>query len=159
MPTKVILADDHRMFREMLLSVLAHKGENYVVMAEAATGKDTLDLLGHYLPDLLLLDYKMPGVSRLSAFCRQVAHRSHTTRILIVSACAEEEVVLEAIIGGAQGYILKDASVAEILSAIATIQRGEPWVDPRLPASVFQAFQRGERPGSGSTLRAWQKYG
>lgn len=140
MPTKIILADDHRMFREMLLHVLAYKGENCVVMAEAANGTETLDLLGRYLPDLLLLDYKMPGLSRLSVFCKEAVRRSPDTRIIVLSGYSDEDIVLEAALGGAKGYVVKGASVADLLSAIKVVQMGGLWVDPNLSPSAFHAF-------------------
>jgi DNA-binding NarL/FixJ family response regulator len=83
----------------------------------------------------------------LSVFCKEVARRSPTTRILILSGYAEEEMALEAALGGAQGYILKGSSIADLLSAIATIHAGGTWVDPHLPSQVFHTFlhQRGKR--------------
>ena len=140
MPTRIILADDHCMFREMLLNVLAFKGENYVVMAQAANGTETLDLLSRYLPDLLLLDYKMPGVGRLSVFCKKAIRRSPGTRIIVLSGYSDDEIILEAALGGAKGYIVKGASVADLLGAIKVVQMGGLWVDPSLPPSAFHVF-------------------
>jgi len=140
MPTKIILADDHSMFREMLLHVLTFRGDRYVIMAEAADGEDTLRLVSGYRPDILLLDYKMPGVRRLSTFCKEVVRRSPTTRILVLSGYSEEGIALEAGLGGAKGYVVKGASVASLLNAIATVQMGGIWVDPSLPPTVFHAF-------------------
>jgi DNA-binding NarL/FixJ family response regulator len=153
MPTKIILADDHRMFREMLLSVLAHKGENCVVMAEAATGKDTLDLLGRYLPDLLLLDYKMPDIGRLSVFCREALGRSPHTRIVVLSGYSDPEIVMEAALGGAKGYVVKGASIADLLGALKVVAMGGFWVDPGLPPASFRAFLEQRKNHSGKIDR------
>jgi DNA-binding NarL/FixJ family response regulator len=145
MLTKIILADDHCMFREMLLNVLAYRGENCVVMAEAANATETLDLLGRYLPDLLLLDYKMPGLGRLSVFCKEAIRCSPQTRIIVLSGYSNEEIVVEAALGGAKGYIVKGASVADLLNAIKVVQMGGLWVDPNLSPSAFHAFlERGK---------------
>jgi DNA-binding NarL/FixJ family response regulator len=140
MATKIILADDHRMFREMLLSLLTYKGENCVVMAEASNGNETLELLDRYLPDLLLLDYKMPGLDRLSVFCRKALSRSPHTRIIVLSGYSDDETVLEAALGGAKGYVVKGASVSDLLGAIKIVGLGGFWIDPSLPPSAFRLF-------------------
>jgi len=137
---RILIADDHSLFREMLGEVLAHKRQNYEIIGESADGAETLDLVARHLPNLLLLDYNMPGVVPLSTFCKEVAQRSSATRILIVSGYAEEKVALEAAVGGAHGYILKGASIADLLNAIATIQAGGVWVDPHLPPQAFRTF-------------------
>jgi DNA-binding NarL/FixJ family response regulator len=87
----------------------------------------------------------MPGLGRLSTFCKEVTQRSPATRILIVSGYTEEEVALEAAVGGAQGYIWKGASITDLLSALTTIHAGGVWADPHLPPQVFDTFlhQRG----------------
>jgi DNA-binding NarL/FixJ family response regulator len=140
LPTKIVVADDHSMFREMLLHVLTYRGDKCVVMAEAADGGDALSLVSRYSPDILLLDYKMPGIGRLPDFCKEVTRRSVATRILVLSGYTEEEIALEAALGGAKGYIVKGASIDNLLDAIAAVQMGGVWVDPALPPRVFNAF-------------------
>jgi two-component system, NarL family, response regulator DegU len=140
MPTKIVVADDHSMFREMLLHILTYRGDKCVVMAEAADGGDALALVARYAPDILLLDYKMPGIGRLADFCKEVARRSATTRILVLSGYSEEEIALEAAMGGAKGYIVKGASIDNLLDAIAAVQMGGVWIDPSLPPRIFNAF-------------------
>jgi DNA-binding NarL/FixJ family response regulator len=137
---RILIADDHSLFREMLGEILPRKQQNYQVIGEAADGAETLKLVARHHPDLLLLDYNMPGVIRLSTFCREVVQRSSATRILIVSGYAEEKVALEAAVGGAQGYLLKGAPIADLLSAITTILAGGVWVDPHLPPQAFRTF-------------------
>ncbi len=140
MPTKIVVADDHSMFREMLLHILTYRGDKCVVMAEAADGGDALSLVARYAPDILLLDYKMPGIGRLPDFCKEVSRRSANTRVLVLSGYSEEEIALEAALGGAKGYVVKGASVENLLDAIAAVQMGGVWVDPSLPPRVFNAF-------------------
>jgi DNA-binding NarL/FixJ family response regulator len=140
LPTKIVVADDHSMFREMLLHILTYRGDKCVVMAEAADGGDALALVSRYAPDILLLDYKMPGIGRLADFCKEVARRSAQTRILVLSGYSEEEIALEAAMGGAKGYVVKGASVDNLLDAIAAVQMGGVWVDPSLPPRIFHAF-------------------
>ncbi len=152
MAIPIVLADDHTLFREMLREVLPRKDKAYAITGEAADGAETLKLVTHHHPDLLLLDYKMPDLGRLSVFCKEVKRRSPTTRILILSGYAEEEIALEAAVGGAQGYILKGTPIADLLTAIATIHEGGIWVDPHLPPHVFHTFLRHEGGGKSRKL-------
>ena len=147
---RILLADDHSLFREMLTEVLRRQTETYTVIGEARDGAEALALVASHQPDLLLLDYKMPHVGRLSTFCQDVIQRSPSTRILIVSGYVAERIALEAAIGGARGYILKGASIADLLSAITTIQAGGVWVDPQLPKQIFHTFlnQGGKATGN-----------
>jgi len=137
---RILLADDHTLFRQMLREVLLSRDKNCVIVGEAADGDEALSLVARYLPDLLLLDYKMPGIGRLSAFCQEVTRQSLATRILVASGYEEEEIAREAAVGGAYGYILKGAPITALLSAITTVQAGGIWVDPHLPRGVFHAF-------------------
>lgn len=141
MPTKVLLADDHTMFRETLRNILFFKGGgDYVIVAEASNGEDTLTQVARYHPDILILDFGIPDLGRLSNFCQEVAHRSHTTRILILTGYSERGIAVEAALGGAKAYVVKGSSVEDLLDAVATIKAGGIWVDPKLPREVFQSF-------------------
>jgi DNA-binding NarL/FixJ family response regulator len=146
-PVRLLLADDHIMFINMLRDVLSRK-EGYVIVGEATDGLTTLNQTARYHPDLLLLDCVMPGIDRLCTFCEKITRLSPSTRILIVSGHAEEEVGLEAAVGGAQGYILKAAPLPDLFSAIRTICAGGVWIDPHLPPQVFHAFLRHRKMGA-----------
>jgi two-component system NarL family response regulator len=137
---QILLADDHTLFREMLAEVLTRKAPGYTIIGEAVDGDEALELVARHRPDLLLLDYDMPGVGRLSDFCQAVAHHHPATRTLIVSGHAKEQIALEAAIGGAHGYVLKGAPITNLLDAITTVHTGGVWVDPHLPPQVFRAF-------------------
>ena len=152
MPIPIVLADDHTLFREMLREVLPSKDKAYAVIGEAADGAETLKLVTLHHPDLLLLDYKMPDLGRLSTFCMEVKRQSPTTRILILSGYMEDEIALEAAVGGAQGYILKGTPIGDLLTAIATIHEGGIWVDPHLPPHVFHTFICHEGGGKSPNL-------
>jgi two-component system response regulator NreC len=147
MPVRLLLADDHVMFINMLRDVLSRK-EGYIIVGDATDASTILNLTARHHPDLLLLDYKMPGIDRLCTFCEKLTRYSPSTRILIVSGYAEEEVGLEAAVGGAQGYILKAAPLPDLFSAIRTICAGGVWIDPHLPPPVFYAFLRHRKAGA-----------
>ena len=153
MSIRILIADDHALFREMLHATLTNKGKDYDVVGQAADGEQTLNLVTRHHPDLLLLDYKMPGLHGLSAFCQEVARRSSTTRILLLSGFREEEIGMEAAIGGARGYLLKGAPIADLLAAIDIIHKGGIWVDSYLPRYVFNTFLRHGRYGAKNLIK------
>jgi DNA-binding NarL/FixJ family response regulator len=124
----------------MLVEILRRKSETFSVVWEARDGAEALALVALHQPDLLLLDYEMPSVGRLSNFCQEVVDKSSATRILLVSGYAGEKIALEAAVGGVLGYVLKGASITDLLQAITTVQEGGIWIDPRLPPPVFRAF-------------------
>ena len=118
-----------------------------MVVGEAADGTQALTLLACRQPDIVLLDYQMPGVGRLSTFCQELKHRTPVIRILVVSGFDTEDAVLEAAIGGVHGYFLKGSPFRELRDDIATVQRGGLWADPLLPPPVFQVFLCRARDG------------
>ena len=140
MPVSILIADDHTLFREMLRQTLNGKGGEYAVIGDAADGDQTLNLVTRHRPDLLLLDYRMPGLARFSTFCREVGRRSPSTRTVLVTGFREEEIAIEAAVGGVRGYLLKGAPISELITAMGVVHAGGIWVDANLPRQVFQTF-------------------
>ena len=144
MSTRIVIADDHAMFRELLRDQLLYGGD-YKIVGSAKDGDETLILVARDKPDLLLLDYKMPGLDRLFTFCGRVAQKSPNTRIILLTGYADEKVALESAMAGVRGYLLKGSSVANAMNAITAVSRGGIWVDPALPLPIRDAFlHRGE---------------
>lgn len=141
MAVRIVIADDHSQFRETVRNLLSFKfkGE-YVVIAETANGQETLNLIPPHDPDILLLDYHLPGLGRLSDFCNELSRRSPSTKILILSGSAEEEFAREAGLAGAKGYVVKGASAADLGKALTAVQAGGIWIDPCLPIEVTGSF-------------------
>src|SRR5205809_3417125 len=139
-PIRILLADDHFMFRETLREALRHKADAYTIVGEAADGAEILALLTRYQPDLLLLDYKMPGLGRLSTFGQEVARCSPATRTLLVSGYAEESIALEAAVGGMRGYIVMAPPVALLFTTIPFLRLSVLLGDPCLIAPVHFGF-------------------
>ena len=140
MAIRILIADDHALFREMLRQMLSSKGDMYRIVGETGDGHGALNLLTRCRPDLLLLNYRMPGVSRLSTFCREVSRRSPRTRMLLLTGFREEGIAVDAAVGGIRGYVLKGAPVADLLNAISIIHQGGIWVDSHLPRHLVQSF-------------------
>jgi DNA-binding NarL/FixJ family response regulator len=147
MSIRIIVADDQALFREILSEVLTRRDNTYELVGEAESGDEALVLANRHQPDILLLDYRMPGLGRLSAFCNRIGRQSPATRVILLTGFAEEKIALEAALGRVRGYVLKGATIADLLAAISTVQEGGLWIDAHLPQDVFRAFlqRRGKR--------------
>ena len=149
MPIRVLVADDHAIVRTGIRHVLESE-PGFVVVAEASTGAEALELAASYRPDVAVLDISMPGGSglRVAAELRQ---RSPSTQVLILSMHDNTEYVLESLRAGVHGYLLKDTAATELRGAIRAVRRGESFFSPPI-AGKLGAVLRGE-PAE-STARA-----
>lgn len=144
---RIIIADDHRLFRaglRMLLSELP----GVVVLAEAANGEEALVACDANEPDLVLMDIAMPVLGGLDALC-ELKRRHPAIRVLMLSMLASEEHVLQALHLGASGYLLKDAAPAELELAIDAVVRGETWLSSSISRPVIDGYV--DRVMSGAT--------
>ena len=99
MSIRILIADDHIMFTDMLQHTLATQPEQYTVVGVASDGETALELTLSQRPDLLLLDYEMPKLGRLASFCQDLLRQSPETRILVIGSHTEEEYAVEAAVG------------------------------------------------------------
>jgi two-component system nitrate/nitrite response regulator NarL len=127
---RVLVADDHPVFREGMVRALQASGDAEIV-AEAGDGRSALAAIQTELPDVALLDYRLPELDGIDVV-RAVVRDRLPTRVLILSAHDESSVVYEALQAGASGYVLKEASRDEIVAAVYAVARGESV----LPADV-----------------------
>jgi len=139
---RVLVADDHAMFREMLKIAVPRQGDLEVV-GEAADGREVCHVVDRLKPDVVLLDYRMPRVKDFAGLIRQIRQQSPATRVIVLSGFATQDIALRAADGGAHGYVLKSTRLAAIAEAVRTVAAGGVWIDPGLPRRVFDAFQRG----------------
>ncbi len=134
----MLVVDDHAVVREGLRHVLT-AAEGFSVVGEAANATEALGLAESVRPDVVLLDLTMPGMSGLDA-AAELRRRASGARILVLSMHEQDEYVLAAVRGGADGYILKDASPAELRAAVRTVRAGGEYFSPavarRLAAAV-----------------------
>lgn len=135
---RVIIADDHPLFRQGIRTLLETTSTLQVV-GEARTGEDTVALARQAQPDIVLMDIQMPGMSGIEATRQIVQHRS-ATRILIVSLFGDEVSVFHALRAGARGYVLKDAEPEDLLRAIQAVSRGEAIFSPAIANRVMAYF-------------------
>jgi DNA-binding NarL/FixJ family response regulator len=138
--TRVLLADDHRMFRQGLRELLERK-TNFDVVGEATTGREVLAQVAALRPDIVLLDIQMPEMNGV-AVARQLAQTHPDLKIVMLTMYREDQHLVEAIQAGARGYLLKDADAAELIRVLERVRRGESALDATLTARVFEAMRR-----------------
>ena len=120
---RVLVADDHPVFREGMVRALA-ANPNAEVVAETGDGRAALEAIAAERPDVALLDYRLPGLDGIEVV-RAVVRDGLPTRVLMLSAHDESSVVFDALQAGAAGYLLKEASRDEIVAAVFAVARGE----------------------------------
>jgi DNA-binding NarL/FixJ family response regulator len=136
-PVRVLLADDHTLFRVGIRALLQTVGDVEVV-AEAGDGREALRQIEAHRPDVALLDIMMPGLNGLDAAAR-IARQYPRTRVVVLSMNADEDSVLRALRAGAVGYLVKAADPAELELAIRAAARGETFLSSAVSAHVVAA--------------------
>lgn len=140
MATTIALADDHPVVREGLKMMLGAEPD-FKLVGETGNGLEAAQLAERLKPDVLVLDVMLPGQSGLQvAF--QVSQRSPGTRVIMLSIHANEGYVLEALRNGAAGYVLKDASAADLVQAVREVAAGRRYLSPPLSDLVIEAYIR-----------------
>lgn len=124
--TKVLLADDHKLLRHAVRGIL-ETTTNFSIVAETGTADDTLKLLQHHSPDILILDIGLPQRSGLDVL-HEIKRLGLTTKIVILSMYDDEQIVQQSLLAGADGYLLKDFSPDEFLSALNKVMHGGKFV-------------------------------
>ena len=138
---RVVVADDHEMFREMLRLALPRAGDLEVV-GEAADGRELRAVVDRVHPDVVLLDYNMPYVPSFSQLVKQMCSLSPPVDVVVLSGLSSLEVAESAAQGGAQGYILKSTRLAAVADAVRVVAKGGTWIDPHLDRKIFDIFQQ-----------------
>lgn len=135
---RILLADDHTLVRAGIRSLLNHV-EGIEIVAEAEDGHHALELITRHRPDVALVDVTMPGLNGLEVASR-VATACPEVRVLILSMHANEEYVGQALRAGASGYLLKDASSAELELALRAVARGDTYLSPQVSKAVIAEY-------------------
>ena len=128
--TRVVVCDDHPLFREGMVRVLKASG-GIEVVGEAADGRTALETIRELKPDVAVVDYKMPGLDGV-ALANAVARDELPTKVLLVSAFDDSSIVYEALSAGALGFMSKEAPPEQVVDAVRAIARGEEVVPPEL---------------------------
>lgn len=153
---RVFLADDHRVVRRGLGAYLELVGD-MVVVGEAADGRQALDRIaelesGEDVPDVVLMDLKMPVVDGIAA-TRQIKSRWPEIEVVAMTSFVEERMVREALEAGAAGYLLKDAEAEEVAAAIRAAHAGQMHLDRTVARLLADSLRSPHRPGDDLTPR------
>jgi DNA-binding NarL/FixJ family response regulator len=135
---RIVVADDHPIFRDGLCKLLALE-EDFEVVAQAQDGRQVLDVLQQYQPDILLLDLKMPGLDGLATLQRlQVA--KNKTRVIVLTASDDKNEFVQAMKLGTSGIVLKQTATELLIKSIRKVHAGEIWLDSHTTAAVIRQF-------------------
>lgn len=136
---RIIIADDHTLFRDGLRSLLDAYGAE--VVAEARNGREAVELSRLHRPDLVLMDLTMPEMGGLAA-TRMIKAESPEVAIVVLTASEDETDLFEAIKSGAQGFVPKDIQARRLFDLLGGVGRGEPALTPALAGKVLAEFAR-----------------
>ena len=137
---RVVVGDDHPIYRDGIVAAL-NRSEQTEVVTAVADGQAALAAIVEHSPDVALLDYKMPGLDGI-AVAHAVTRDRLSTRVLLLSATTEGSVVYKAIQDGAAGYLSKDSDRDEIVNAVVACARGEKVLPPELVTSLATQVHR-----------------
>ncbi|MDQ6910572.1 MAG: response regulator transcription factor [Actinomycetota bacterium] len=132
---RVLVADDHELFRRGLTMVLEAE-EGIEVVGQAGDGQAAVAKVGELTPDVVLMDVRMPGTDGIEA-TRQICKAFPATRIIVLTVSDEQDDLLDAVKAGATGYLLKEVSIEEVADAVRAVMRGESLLSPALAAELF----------------------
>lgn len=140
MAIRILLVDDQRLMREGLRTLLELEADLDVV-GEAGDGQAALEQYAALQPDIVLMDIRMPVLNGVEA-TRRLRERWPAARIIILTTFADDANVFEGLRAGAQGYLLKDVSGADLAAAVRTVHGGGALIEPSVAARVFAEFAR-----------------
>jgi DNA-binding NarL/FixJ family response regulator len=127
-PIRIVIADDHPIFRAGLQGLLSAQ-EDFQVVGEAANGKEAVSVVRHAAPDVLLVDLQMPELDGVGAI-REIKDMAPATRILVLTTYDSDGDILRAVEAGATGYLLKDTPREELFKAIRATAKGDSVLSP-----------------------------
>ena len=149
---RVLLVDDHDLFRTGLRNLLEEQG--VVIAGEASTGSEALRLVRETAPDVVVMDLNMPGMSGVEA-TRHISRDAPLTRVIVLTISDQEQDVMDAILAGACGYLLKDASVQELMRGLDAAAVGESLISSHIAGKVLQHVRATTAaPEAAATIRA-----
>jgi len=136
---KLLIADDHTLFRESLRSLLTARGHE--VVAEARNGREAVTLAHRHRPDVVLMDLSMPELDGLAA-TRLIAADLPAVRVVVLTASDDDQNLFEAVKSGAQGYLLKNLDAEDFFTQLEGVSRGEPALTPALARKLMKEFAK-----------------
>ncbi|HET6448393.1 MAG TPA: response regulator transcription factor [Conexibacter sp.] len=138
---RVLLVDDHDVFRHGLAQLLRDEGID--VVAEASSGEAGVRLAGELAPDVVLMDLSMPGMDGVEA-TRVIAAADRTARVVVLTLFDDDASMLEALLAGAAGYVLKEATLEQIVATVRAAAAGDAVIPPRVAPEVLRRLRAAE---------------
>ena len=127
---KILLADDHNVLRKGLRRILEEQPDLEVV-GEASDGRQAAQLAQTLKPDIVVMDIAMPLMNGLEA-TRQILQRNPSLNVLILSMYSDENYIVQVLRAGARGYLLKDTAEEDLITAVRTVAKGQPFFSPKI---------------------------
>jgi DNA-binding NarL/FixJ family response regulator len=149
---RVLVVDDHDLFRTGLRNLLEEEGVN--VVGEAENGENAIRLASDLTPDVVIMDLNMPGVGGVET-TRRLSSLAPLSRVVVLTISADDDDVMNAVMAGACGYLLKDSSIQELIAGIRAASEGESLISPQIAAKVLQRLRAQSKDvDAAETIRA-----
>jgi DNA-binding NarL/FixJ family response regulator len=149
---RVLVVDDHDLFRTGLRNLLEEQGVN--VVGEAENGETAIRLASDLAPDVVIMDLNMPGVGGVET-TRRLSSLAPLSRVVVLTISADDDDVMNAVMAGACGYLLKDSSIQELIAGIKAASEGESLISPQIAAKVLQRLRAQSKDADAAdTIRA-----
>jgi DNA-binding NarL/FixJ family response regulator len=149
---RVLVVDDHDLFRTGLRNLLEEEGVN--VVGEAENGEKAIRLAADLAPDVVIMDLNMPGAGGVETTGR-LASLAPLCRVVVLTISADDDDVMNAVMAGACGYLLKDSSIQELIAGIRAASEGESLISPQIAAKVLQRLRAQSKDAdAAATIRA-----
>jgi DNA-binding NarL/FixJ family response regulator len=143
--TRILIADDHELVRHGIRHTLEDEPGEFLVVGEAANGRDAVEMARDLTPDVVILDINMPGLNGLQAL-REIVAGEAKARVLVLSVDDSEPVILEALAAGAQGYLLKTDAARDLVTAVHSLVAGRPFFTARVAQTLLARYVQGSAP-------------
>ncbi len=153
--TRVMIADDHEVVRHGLKEALEQTGE-FEVVGQAADGEEAVRVAAEVSPEVIVMDVIMPRKDGVEA-CREIMESAPETRVVMLTASTEEQAVVEAVAAGATGYLLKEAGLERLLSAVRGVLSGELSVPAEVVRRVFEGIRDREQEDAAAAAGLTQR--
>jgi two-component system, NarL family, response regulator DevR len=137
---RIVLVDDHEVVR-LGIKALLERHPHFEVVGEAGTAKEAIEQVERLLPDVVLMDIRLPGASGIDA-TEEITNNFPEIKVIMLTSYAEDDMLFSAIRAGASGYVLKQIGADDLIKAIEAVGRGEALLDPAVTQRVFQEVRR-----------------
>lgn len=140
---RIVIAEDHTILREGLRSLLS-SDPNFEIVGEAEDGREAIKCVEKFRPDLILTDLSMPRMNGMEAI-KEIKRQSPKTKVLVLTIHKAEEYILATFRAGANGYLLKDSTHAELVMAVKKVLSGKQYISPEISEKVIEGYLEGKK--------------